>query len=75
MQYQICPRCKFKVSASKQMCSTCGMQITASRRTAEPVAPAKKLQTTVTRGESQPSNSFWRNFFGIAPSATSDAET
>ena len=56
-QYYLCPRCKFRVVATKKVCSTCGFDITtlnSTRGTDEDAASGKAPKM------------FWSKFLGFS---------
>lgn len=59
MLYQICPRCHFRLQASKHICSTCGQQLQPKKtETAEVAEDGGVTQTAAPK-------SFWKSLFGI----------
>jgi predicted amidophosphoribosyltransferase len=52
----ICPRCKFKVSATKHFCPTCGLKM-------QPGGPKQEKPAERSIVQPAPKSSFWANFF------------
>lgn len=79
MQHQICPRCKFRITSNKAICTTCGYSLHSarskavetvttspakpSRPVASPVADSSSLRKTQAAAPQGPN--FWRTFFGL----------
>jgi uncharacterized Zn finger protein (UPF0148 family) len=63
MLYQICPKCHFRLQATKHICSTCGhvLQNKKSEAVASVDAPAEQSQQA---GEEKSTRSFWKSLFG-----------
>jgi hypothetical protein len=60
MLYQICPRCHFRLLATKHICSTCGQMLQGKTQLEEPVS-SKSVHK-----EQPATRSFWKSLFGIA---------
>ncbi|MBY0359436.1 MAG: hypothetical protein K2W82_15645 [Candidatus Obscuribacterales bacterium] len=76
MQFQLCPRCKFRAPANKAVCSTCGYSFAAARRKAAaaekqpealppPISNLRRVQAD--NSTLSTPTSIWRNFLGLNP--------
>lgn len=54
MQYYLCPRCQFRVAATKKVCHTCGFDISTLKSAEADQAAAGKA----------PKSMFWSKIFG-----------
>lgn len=73
MLYQLCPRCHFKIPASKHVCLTCGMHVSPIKPGTKPADVQPETQaarvaadtSTDSHNENQPAKSFWRTLLGL----------
>jgi hypothetical protein len=59
MQYYLCPRCQFKIAAKKNVCTTCGFNMSSLKSS----APVEEQSTPST----MPKTAFWSKYIGIQP--------
>lgn len=61
MLYQICPRCHFRLQATKHICSTCGQTLQPKK----PESNDAESQSDVTQPaeEKSTARSFWKSLF------------
>jgi len=65
MLYQICPKCNFRLQATRHICGTCGHVVNAKKSAETQAEPAPTPLTA------QPA-SFWKSLFGDNRPAASD---
>lgn len=90
MQHQLCPRCKFRITSNKAICTTCGYSLNNARKVSDaPVAaPSQKPMKAApmpstsdnsalrkVQANSSQTPSFWRSFFGLDQIAPEKSET
>jgi predicted amidophosphoribosyltransferase len=62
MLYQICPRCQFRLQATKHICSTCGQSLQGKKPEAHETT--EHTDDTAKQGEEKSARSFWKSLFG-----------
>lgn len=72
MQYQLCPRCKFRAPTNKTLCGTCGYSFVVTKKANVVAEPAPLFSNSLRQVQAAQSTigsggNFWRNLFGMEP--------
>jgi hypothetical protein len=63
MLYQICPKCNFRLQATKHICSTCG-HVLHNKKSEAAASPVDTSAATEQPVAEKSMRSFWKSLFG-----------